>query len=98
VLDSAENGSGSGADPVNDGVNIGGVSPELDMLPMGATRNTWPNIVRNKKNVKICVYMYSTCVRVLVCVFAFVSVCVCACLCVCVYLCVCVCVCVCVRV
>lgn len=54
VLDPAENGTGSGSDPVNDGVNIGGVSPELDMLPMGATRNTWPNIVRNKKNVIFC--------------------------------------------
>eukprot|EP00960_Hanusia_phi_P072500 767803-Hanusia_phi.AAC.2 len=29
-------------------------SPELDQLPMGATRNTWPNIVRNKRNVIFC--------------------------------------------
>lgn len=29
LLDGEENGTGSGADPVNDGVNIGGVSPEV---------------------------------------------------------------------
>mmetsp|Transcript_8699 Transcript_8699/g.20523 ORF Transcript_8699/g.20523 Transcript_8699/m.20523 type:complete len:81 (+) Transcript_8699:208-450(+) len=29
-------------------------SPPLDMLPLGSDRNTWPNIVRNKKNVIFC--------------------------------------------
>ena len=53
------NGTGTGADPINDGVNLGGVSPELDMLPMGATRNTWPNIVRNKKNVIFCATQFA---------------------------------------
>jgi hypothetical protein len=54
-----DNGTGAGADPINDGVNLGGVSPELDMLPMGATRNTWPNIVRNKKNVIFCATQFA---------------------------------------
>lgn len=59
LLDSEDAGTGSGADPVNDGVNLGGVSPELDALPMGATRNTWPNIVRNKKNVIFCATQFN---------------------------------------
>ena len=52
-------GIGSGGDPVNDGVNVGGVSPELDLLPMGSTRNTWRNIVSNKKNVIFCSTQFS---------------------------------------
>jgi hypothetical protein len=34
-------------------------SPTLDQLPLGSTRNTWPNIVRNKKNVIFCTTQFS---------------------------------------
>jgi hypothetical protein len=30
------------------------VSPELNELPLGSDRNTWPNIVRNKRNILFC--------------------------------------------
>mmetsp|Transcript_20562 Transcript_20562/g.32163 ORF Transcript_20562/g.32163 Transcript_20562/m.32163 type:complete len:86 (+) Transcript_20562:24-281(+) len=40
--------------PANDPSLIDAPSPELNLLPLGSTRNTWPNIVRNKRNVIFC--------------------------------------------
>eukprot|EP00286_Rhodomonas_abbreviata_P018477 CAMPEP_0181293606 /NCGR_PEP_ID=MMETSP1101-20121128/3154_1 /TAXON_ID=46948 /ORGANISM="Rhodomonas abbreviata, Strain Caron Lab Isolate" /LENGTH=76 /DNA_ID=CAMNT_0023398203 /DNA_START=154 /DNA_END=384 /DNA_ORIENTATION=- len=39
---------------VNDPSTVDAASPELNLLPLGSDRNTWPNIVRNKKNVIFC--------------------------------------------
>mmetsp|Transcript_2292 Transcript_2292/g.4751 ORF Transcript_2292/g.4751 Transcript_2292/m.4751 type:complete len:86 (-) Transcript_2292:244-501(-) len=39
---------------VNDPSIVTSVSPELNELPLGSDRNTWPNIVRNKRNILFC--------------------------------------------
>lgn len=55
------------------GVGLESPSPTLDELPLGSDNNTWPNVVRNKRNTLYCTTTFKTLGNRMRCVTDFTS-------------------------